>query len=79
MDLSSFIGQETSDIVYDDASGVLTALLIKKGHLSKAHWAGKMPRYYIEVKSTLNYCATPFFVSDGQAARVSTNLDHHML
>lgn len=32
-DLMSWIGRETSDIVYDDVSGVLIDLLINKGHL----------------------------------------------
>ena len=57
--------------MYDDVSGVLTALLISKGHLSSSQWAGQMPRYYIEIKSTLNSCETPFYVSPGQAERVS--------
>jgi len=74
--MSRFTGRETTDIVYNDASGILTALLIRKGQLSSSHWAGKRPRYYIEVKSTLNSCDTPFFVSDGQADRVSTDLDY---
>ncbi len=70
-DLAPFVGNETSDIVYDDASGVLTALLIHKEHLSNGLWEGKTPRYYIEVKSTLSRCETPFYVSQGQAERVS--------
>ena len=38
-----------SDIVYDDASGVLAALLILEGHLSNGLWEGKTRRCYIEV------------------------------
>ncbi len=70
-DLTPFIGSELSDIFYDDASGTLTTLLIHKGHLSKGLWEHKKPRYFIEVKSTLNRCETPFYVSQGQAERVS--------
>lgn len=69
-DLTSWTGRETSDIVYDDDCGDLTELLVAKGHLSQA-WKHKTPRYYIEVKSTLDRCETPFYVSHGQAERVS--------
>ena len=78
-DLTVFAGRETSDIVYDDASGILTELLITKGHLSNTHWAGKTPRYYIEVKSTLDRCETPFYVSDDQAERVSGQLSRFLV
>lgn len=72
-DLTSWFGQETSDIVYNDMAGVLTELLINEGHLSRGQWAGKTPKYYIEVKATPDRCETPFYVSDGQAERVSAN------
>ena len=69
--LRAFTGRETSDIVYDDTSGALTALLIARSHLQAPQWAGVTPRYYIEVKSTTDGCDVPFFVSQGQAERVS--------
>ncbi|RYP79682.1 hypothetical protein DL769_002822 [Monosporascus sp. CRB-8-3] len=67
-DLPRFQGEETSDIVYHDASGALTTLLIQKGYLAGNRWTGKTPKYYIEVKSTTDLCATPFFVSGKQYA-----------
>ncbi|RYO85251.1 hypothetical protein DL766_000105 [Monosporascus sp. MC13-8B] len=67
-DLPGFQEKETSDIVYHDASGALTTLLIQKGYLSGNRWTGKTPRYYIEVKSTTDLCATPFFISGNQYA-----------
>ncbi len=69
--LAPFGGSETSDIVYHDVHGVLTTLLILKGQLSRSLWEDKTPKYYIEVKSTLSRCETPFYVSQGQAERVS--------
>lgn len=57
--LSNWGGKETSDIVYADASGRLTTLLISKGYLSEASWLGKTPRYYIEVKSTTDSARYP--------------------
>ena len=67
--MANWVGRETSDIVYDDASGALTDLLIAKAYLSE-DWTQETPRYYIEVKSTLDRCETPFIVSHGQAERV---------
>lgn len=69
-DLTPWGGTETSDIVYDDVSGVFTTLLIEKRYLSGTNWEGKTPKYYIEVKSTTDQCSTPFFVSDGQLDRM---------
>ena len=65
-----WFGSETSDIVYEDSAGELTHLLIEKGHLSGEQWAEATPKYYIEIKSTLDRCNTPFYVSHGQADRV---------
>jgi len=65
---------EPSDIVYDDASGSLTTLLIEKGYLPRAHWEGKTPKYFIEVKTTTDVCTTPFFVSGVQYDRVCIGL-----
>ena len=70
-DLTSWDGRETTDFVYDDVRGVFTALLISKGHLSGSQWEGKAPRYYIEVKASLDRRETPFHVSQDQAERVS--------
>lgn len=74
-ELPNWDEKETSDIVYDDSSGVFTTFLIEKGYLNMASWQGKTPTYYIEVKSTTEQCKTPLFMSNGQFKRMqrSTN------
>jgi hypothetical protein len=64
-------GRETSDIVYTDNEGVLTDLLIDEGHLPRAVWAGKKPKYFIEVKTTTGTFDTPLFMSKAQYRIVS--------
>lgn len=59
-------GTEVSDLQYSDTSSLFTALLIDKGHLPSARWAGKRPHYYIEVKSTPRACNEPFYMSCSQ-------------
>jgi hypothetical protein len=68
-DMGSFSGRETSDIVYNDTSGMFTDFLINAGYLAGS-WQGKTPNYLIEAKSTMDECETPFFASDGQYNRV---------
>ncbi|KAK0611985.1 hypothetical protein B0T14DRAFT_531382 [Immersiella caudata] len=63
-------GVEVSDLQYSDTSGLFTALLIEKGHLSSAKWAGKRPHYYLEVKSTPRSCNEPFYMSGSQYKKV---------
>ncbi|OXV09681.1 hypothetical protein Egran_02556, partial [Elaphomyces granulatus] len=58
-------GRETTDIRYDDHDGILTSLFIEKEYLSSV-WAGRRPKYFIEVKSTTGPCHTPFFMSKNQ-------------
>ena len=65
-------GRETSDIVYDDVEGGFTDLLIGNGYLDAIRWGDETPRYYIEVKSTTEQCANPFFLSSRQYTRVRT-------
>ncbi|KEY68188.1 hypothetical protein S7711_09101 [Stachybotrys chartarum IBT 7711] len=67
-----FVGRETSDIVYDDVSGTFTKQLISLGYLTLSRWAGRKPKYYIEVKSTMDHSEVPFFVSEGQYERIRT-------
>ncbi|KAE9369948.1 hypothetical protein N431DRAFT_381328 [Stipitochalara longipes BDJ] len=69
---------ETSDIVYDDINGVLTRLMISLGYLNADHWAGKTPKYNIEVKCTMGDCAMPCFVGQKQVNLMesSTNGPH---
>jgi len=69
--LSAWPGRETSDIVYNDRSSALTSLMISLGYLNVDHWAGKTPKYYIEVKCTMGDCATPCIVSQNQVDLVS--------
>lgn len=65
-ELSAWPERETSDLVYDDINGFFTRLMISLGYLNADHWAGKMPRYYIEVKCTTGVCETPCIVSQHQ-------------
>lgn len=76
-DMPRWSGRETSDIVYSDEQGVLTAWLIERGYLNQTRWIGKKPHYYIEVKTTTDQCATPFFVSSNQLERVRKPLSLH--
>ncbi|EXJ63403.1 uncharacterized protein A1O5_11452 [Cladophialophora psammophila CBS 110553] len=68
--MDDWLGRETADITYDDASGALTALLIDQGYLARDGWAGRRPMYYIEVKSTVGPCGRPFFMSKFQYQRM---------
>lgn len=70
-DLRAWPERETSDIVYNDRSGALTRLMISLGYLNADKWAGKTPRYYIEVKCTREGCAMPCIVSQNQVDLVS--------
>ncbi|EPE09773.1 ino80 chromatin remodeling complex protein [Ophiostoma piceae UAMH 11346] len=70
-DMAAWSGRETADITYEDVDGALTALLIEKGYLSSEVWSDARPRYYIEVKTTVNAAVeTPFFMSNNQYTRM---------
>ena len=71
-DMQPWFGRETSDIVYSDADGNLTSLLISKGYLSAQEWQTRTPLYYIEVKTTTEGCNTAFYMSNSQYDKVST-------
>jgi hypothetical protein len=64
--MENWPGKETSDIVYKDAEGVFTRLLVDKGYFASLEWDNKRPKYYIEVKATTSSWFTPFFVSQNQ-------------
>lgn len=68
--MSRWTGIETSDIIYSDVEGVLTDALIRNHHLDSDRWAGATPQYFIEVKTTVSACGTPFFMSNAQYERV---------
>ncbi|KAL4958989.1 uncharacterized protein BDV14DRAFT_22393 [Aspergillus stella-maris] len=68
-DLEPWDGRETADITYSDTEGVLTSLLMEKGYLDN-RYAGGIPRYYIEVKSTTSSWDTPFYMSNAQYERM---------
>ena len=70
-DLNPWSGRETSDIVYDDTTGILTQTLIRCGHLDPIVWTDETANYYIEVKTTTDACQDPFYVSSNQLSRVS--------
>lgn len=67
-------GRETSDITYTDTDGVLTELLIRKHYLDRDRWAEGTPKYFIEVKTTTSSCDAPFYMSNAQYQRVSTDV-----
>jgi hypothetical protein len=64
-------GKETADITYADHDSTLTNLLIDKGYLASDTWAGARSQYYIEVKTTMGACETPFYMSKNQYKMVS--------
>ncbi|KAF1822941.1 uncharacterized protein K489DRAFT_319943 [Dissoconium aciculare CBS 342.82] len=63
-------GRETADIVYSDARGDFTNLLIDSGYLERQRWSGATPEYFIEVKTTTSDCQTPFYMSKFQYKRM---------
>lgn len=71
-DLEPWGGVETSDIVYPDETGTLTALLRAKGYFGNL-WLPNMekPNYFIEVKTTTSHCEAPFYMNSAQYALVS--------
>ncbi|KAF7631517.1 hypothetical protein AFLA_012373 [Aspergillus flavus NRRL3357] len=71
-DLEPWGGRETADLVYTDSEGTLTSFLVAKDYLSSERWAGKRPRFYLEVKSTTSTCETPFYMSKYQYERMQT-------
>jgi hypothetical protein len=70
--MDAWSGVETSDLAYDDDESVFTQLLVDQGYLAAERWAGKKPRYFIEVKTTVGECSIPFFMSKNQYAMVSS-------
>ncbi|TPX12165.1 uncharacterized protein E0L32_007051 [Thyridium curvatum] len=62
-------GAETSDFVFPDDKGTLTARLIEQGFLDRQQWDGQKPEYYIEVKSTLSQRNREFYMSSNQYKR----------
>ncbi|KIW90948.1 uncharacterized protein Z519_08731 [Cladophialophora bantiana CBS 173.52] len=68
--MDGWLGRETADITYDDASSALTALLIDQGYLARDGEAEKRPIYYIEAKSTIGPCGRPFFIRKFQYQRM---------
>ncbi|KAI0447658.1 hypothetical protein F4803DRAFT_573525 [Xylaria telfairii] len=68
--MEPWTGNEKADLEYNDCEGVLTKLLIDKGHLDKESWVGRKPYYYIEVKSTTKACEAPFYMSKAQYTRM---------
>jgi Domain of unknown function (DUF3883) len=64
--ISPWNSYETTDIVYEDSAGILTSLLCQKGYLERSKWDGRSLTYYIEVKTTIGRCETPFYCSQNQ-------------
>jgi hypothetical protein len=70
VDLTSWTGSETADIVYSDTLSEFTAWLIDRGYFENDVWSGATPTYYIEVKTTTGNCDEAFYMSDSQYRRV---------
>ncbi|KAF2965913.1 hypothetical protein GQX73_g7664 [Xylaria multiplex] len=70
-DMGPWTGIETADFVYTDFDSDLTQILIDGGYLDQEVWKGQAPTYYIDVKTTMGGCETPFFMSKSQCKRVS--------
>jgi hypothetical protein len=64
--LAEWDGLETTDIVYSDAEGALTDLLIRLGYLGSSTWSCRTPTYYIEVKATMGALENPLFCGQRQ-------------
>ncbi|KAK0610737.1 hypothetical protein B0T14DRAFT_487161 [Immersiella caudata] len=60
--------EEISDLQYQDATGCLTELLVREGHLRDAdRWGGRRDiEYFFEVKSTAGGWDVPFYMSGTQ-------------
>ncbi|RKL40250.1 hypothetical protein BFJ70_g5480 [Fusarium oxysporum] len=69
-DLSHWPNRETADLVYSDTQGDLTRILVDAEILS-GDWSARLPKYYIQVKTTTGPCGTPFYMSGNQYRLVS--------
>lgn len=63
--------REQADIIFDDVYGDFTQYLIDKLYLEPERHRGAKPKYFIEVKTTLQKCDTKFYMSKSQYRRVS--------
>ncbi|TGJ87512.1 hypothetical protein E0Z10_g1294 [Xylaria hypoxylon] len=70
-DMGPWTGIETADFVYTDFDSDLTNILIDSEYLDREVWKGQAPTYYIDVKTTMGGCESPFFMSKSQCKRVS--------
>lgn len=83
--MTNWIGRETADIVYKDASGELTQHLRDNcegdfpPQIREDHDFDECPiEYYLEVKSTTGPCGTRFYMSGGQYKRVRVTYPGHL-
>lgn len=58
------------DMVYEDSKGVLTKILVEKGHLDDSWSQAKSSEYWLEVKTTTWKCRARFFLTDPEYERV---------
>ncbi|KAF1811006.1 hypothetical protein P152DRAFT_475063 [Eremomyces bilateralis CBS 781.70] len=54
------------NIVYEDHKSKFTGLLVANGYLRSDLWAGKQPKYHIEVKASTCRLTTPLYVGRNQ-------------
>ncbi|GAW19639.1 hypothetical protein ANO14919_091280 [Xylariales sp. No.14919] len=71
-DMGPWTGIETADFVYTDFDSDLTKILIDNGYIERGVWKDQTPTYYIDVKTTMGGCETPFFMSKSQCKRMRT-------
>ncbi|KAJ3572163.1 hypothetical protein NPX13_g5141 [Xylaria arbuscula] len=73
-DMAPWTGRETADIVYPDASGNFTSLLLDSGYFNRDNnagaWRAARPTYLIEVKTSTQSANAPFFMSRRQFQRM---------
>ncbi|KAF5654792.1 hypothetical protein F25303_1136 [Fusarium sp. NRRL 25303] len=64
-DLTRWSNRETADLVYPDTQGDLTRILVD-AEILNGDWSIRRPTYFIEVKTTIGPCGTPFYMSGNQ-------------
>ncbi|KAL8829788.1 MAG: hypothetical protein Q9191_001815 [Dirinaria sp. TL-2023a] len=69
-DMTSYEGTEKADIIYDDVDGKFTDYLIRHDKLDQDIWIDQKPRYFLEVKTTMQKCETRFLMSKAQVQRM---------
>lgn len=70
-ELSPWIGQATSNIVYKDSEGWFKRELTRLGYLSLTDWIASDATYYLDVQTTTGAFGESFDMHSAQFERVS--------